>query len=32
MAAVTAAAMTALFVIYLSREFGQVLDTLLLCR
>jgi len=32
MVAVTAAAMTALFVIYLSREFGQVLDTLLLCR
>ena len=32
MAAVTAAAMTALFAIYLSREFGQVLDTLLLCR
>jgi hypothetical protein len=32
MAAVTATAMTALFVIYLSREFGQVLDTLLLCR
>jgi hypothetical protein len=30
--AVTAAAMVALFAIYLSRAFPQVMDTLLLCR
>ena len=32
MPAVTAATMVALLAVYLSREFGQVIDTILLCR
>ncbi|HVE38770.1 MAG TPA: hypothetical protein VNM14_02710 [Planctomycetota bacterium] len=32
MTAITAATMVILFTIYLSREFEQVLDTLMLCR